>query len=160
MARRPSNSVASGITRWTTPVDNKTCKIIGWRHFHPDVNPRGIGKEDECGLEKVDFYGQTGEQPYEDRQRLPGDFDAQVSQRPIAIHALEHLTYCDKGVVMLRRLLRREMQKLAADEPLRVSEVKSGRTHADLLPRHGSCDPHAAGRRRPSVPCRHRPQGD
>ena len=117
-----------GITRWTTPVDNKTCKIIGWRHFHPDVNPRGIGKEEECGLEKVDFYGQTGEQPYEDRQRLPGDFDAQVSQRPIAIHALEHLTYCDKGVVMLRRLLRREMQKMAADEPLHVSQVKSG-TH-------------------------------
>ena len=117
-----------GITRWTTPVDNKTCKIIGWRHFHPDVNPRGIGKEEECGLEKVDFYGQTGEQRYEDRQRLPGDFDAQVSQRPIAIHALEHLTYCDKGVVMLRRLLRREMQKMAADEPLHVSQVKSG-TH-------------------------------
>jgi hypothetical protein len=76
----------------------------------------------------VDFYGQTGEQRYEDRQRLPGDFDAQVSQRPIAIHALEHLTYCDKGVVMLRRLLRREMQKMAADEPLHVSQVKSG-TH-------------------------------
>jgi hypothetical protein len=114
-----------GITRWTTPVDNKTCKIIGWRHFHPDVNPRGIGKEEECGLEKVDFYGQTGAEPYHDRQRLPGDFDAQVSQRPIAIHALEHLTYCDKGVVMLRRLLRREMQKLATDAPLHISQVRS-----------------------------------
>jgi hypothetical protein len=51
-----------------------------------------------------------------------------VSQRPIAIHGLEHLTYCDKGVVMLRRLLRREMQKLASDAPLQVSELRSA-TH-------------------------------
>src|SRR5262249_43968934 len=86
---------------------------------------RGIGKEEECGLETVDFYGQTGAQPYADRQRLPGDYDAQVSQRPIANHALEHLTYCDKGVVMLRRLLRREMQKLASDQPLHVSPLRS-----------------------------------
>jgi hypothetical protein len=48
-----------------------------------------------------------------------------VSQRGIAIHALEHLTYCDKGVVMLRRLLRREMRKLANGEPLHVSAVRS-----------------------------------
>jgi hypothetical protein len=48
-----------------------------------------------------------------------------VSQRPIAIHALEHLTYCDKGVVMLRRLLRREMQKIETDRPLHVSQVRS-----------------------------------
>ena len=72
----------------------------------------GIGKRDDCGLESVDFVGQTGERPYQERQRVPGDFDAQVSQRPIARHALEHLTYCDKGVVMLRRLLRRELRKL------------------------------------------------
>ena len=37
-----------------------------------------------------------------------------MSQRPIAIHALEHLTYCDKGVAMLRRLLRRNIRKVAA----------------------------------------------
>ena len=101
-----------GITRWTMPVDNESCRLIGWRHFHPDVDPIGIGKRDDCGLESVDFVGQTGERPYQERQRVPGDFDAQVSQRPIARHALEHLTYCDKGVVMLRRLLRRELEKL------------------------------------------------
>ena len=101
-----------GITRWTMPVDNESCRLIGWRHFHPEVDPIGIGKRDDCGLESVDFVGQTGERPYQERQRVPGDFDAQVSQRPIARHALEHLTYCDKGVVMLRRLLLRELEKL------------------------------------------------
>lgn len=114
-----------GITRWTTPVDNENCKVIGWRHFHPEVNSRGIGNPDLCGAEKVDFVGQDGYRTYEERQRVPGDFDAQVSQRPIARHALEHLTYCDKGVVMLRRLLMREIKKLEAQEPLSKSGVLS-----------------------------------
>jgi nitrite reductase/ring-hydroxylating ferredoxin subunit len=114
-----------GITRWTTPIDNTTCKVIGWRHFHPEVNPRGIGKEAECGLEKVDFYGQGNGQSFEERQRLPGDYDAIVSQRPIALHAMEHLTYCDKGVVMLRKLLRRDIRKLAAGEDVPTSALRS-----------------------------------
>ena len=106
-----------GITRWTTPIDNQTCKVMGWRHFNDEVNSRGLGKPEDCGVEKVDFYGQTGfDLSYEERQRAPGDYDAIVSQRPIAIHALEHLTYCDKGVAMLRRLLRRNIRKVAAGD--------------------------------------------
>ncbi len=104
-----------GITRWTTPIDDQTCKVIGWRHFHHEVNSRGLGKVEKCGVEMVDFYGQTGVGlSYQERQRAPGDYDAIVSQRPIAIHALENLTYCDKGVAMLRRLLRRNIRKVAA----------------------------------------------
>ncbi|WP_142252540.1 aromatic ring-hydroxylating dioxygenase subunit alpha [Bradyrhizobium sp. UNPF46] len=114
-----------GITRWTTPIDNTTCKVIGWRHFHSEVNPRGIGKEEDCGLEKVDFYGQGMGQSFEERQRLPGDYDAIVSQRPIAQHALEHLTYCDKGVVMLRKLLRRDIRRVAAGEEVPTSTLRS-----------------------------------
>jgi nitrite reductase/ring-hydroxylating ferredoxin subunit len=114
-----------GITRWTTPIDNTTCKVIGWRHFHPEVNPRGIGNEAECGLEKVDFYGQGGGHSFEERQRLPGDYDAIVSQRPIALHAMEHLTYCDKGVVMLRKLLRRDVRRLAGGEEVPTSALRS-----------------------------------
>lgn len=113
-----------GITRWTTPIDNGTCKVIGWRHFHPEVNPRGIGNEAECGVEKVDFYGQGLGQSFEERQRLPGDYDAIVSQRRIALHAMEHLTYCDKGVVMLRKLLRRDIRKVAAGEAVPLSTLR------------------------------------
>lgn len=103
------------ITRWTTPIDNKTCKIIGWRHLHPEVDPRGMSDESQIGLESVDFFGQSAGREYEERQRLPGDFDAQVSQRPIAVHAQEHLTACDKGVGMLRRLLRMQIEKMAGN---------------------------------------------
>jgi hypothetical protein len=91
------------------------------------VNSRGLGKIKECGVESVDFYGQTGfGQTYEERQRAPGDYDAIVSQRPIAVHALEHLTYCDKGVAMLRRLLRRNIRKVAAGEWAMPEALQSG----------------------------------
>lgn len=49
----------------------------------------------------------TGERPYAERQRIPGDWDAQTSQRPIAVHALEHLGSTDIGVAMWRRLCRK-----------------------------------------------------
>ena len=46
-----------------------------------------------------------------ERQRFPADYDAQSSQRPIAIHALEHLASTDRGVIMLRRIVRDGMQQ-------------------------------------------------
>ena len=60
--------------------------------------------------------GQTGNRPYAERQRDPGDWDAQVSQRPIAVHALEHRGATDKGVIMLRRALRNRIRGLARGE--------------------------------------------
>ena len=114
------------ITRWTTPVDNTTCKIIGWRHLHPEVDPRHMADENLIGVETVDFFGQSGGRDYKERQRLPGDYDAQVSQRPIAIHGQEHLTACDTGVVMLRRCLRREVGKMeAGGDPIAPTDVSA-----------------------------------
>ncbi|MEJ0068268.1 MAG: hypothetical protein WDO24_05550 [Pseudomonadota bacterium] len=83
----------------------------------------------------VDFYGQTAHRDYAQRQREPGDFDApQVSQRPIALHAMEHLTHCDRGVTMLRNLLRREIRAVAAGQaPLHVTR-QDRRRHRQLLP--------------------------
>jgi len=113
------------ITRWTTPVDNRTCRIIGWRHFNPDADPRGIADESKCGAESVDFYGQSGGRSYEERQRIPGDYDAQTSQRPIAIHGLENLTVSDSGVAMLRKLLRVELRRVAKGEDPKLSPIRA-----------------------------------
>ena len=105
------------LTRWTVPIDDATSVLIGVRHFNDDVNdPLGKNSEALCGKETVDFLGQTGERPYEERQRVPGDFDAQVSQRPIAIHAAEHLGTTDRGVAMLRRLVRKRIRAVAAGQ--------------------------------------------
>ncbi len=95
------------LTRWVVPVDDTHSWIFGLRHFNEVVDPLHQGREDLCGHDSVDFVGQDGNRPYEERQRNPGDWDAQVSQRPIAVHDLEHKGSTDVGVAMLRRVLRR-----------------------------------------------------
>jgi hypothetical protein len=50
-------------------------------------------------------FGQSDDRPYAERQRHPADYDAQASQREIAVHALEHLASTDRGVIMLRRIV-------------------------------------------------------
>jgi hypothetical protein len=51
-------------------------------------------------------FGRTADRPYEERQRKPGDYEAWVGQRPIAVHDLEHLGTTDRGVIMFRRMVR------------------------------------------------------
>jgi hypothetical protein len=52
----------------------------------------------------------------DERQRMPGDAEAMVSQGPIAVHALEHLASSDRGVTMLRRLLAQQMAAVGRGE--------------------------------------------
>jgi hypothetical protein len=62
--------------------------------------------------------GQLAAESYEESQRRPGDYEAQVSQRPIAIHGLEHLGATDRGVTMFRNQIRRGIRAVrAGDEP-------------------------------------------
>ena len=49
----------------------------------------------------------------EEHQRMPGDYEAQVGQGVITVHSEEHLTSTDKGVAMIRRLLRRQVPAVA-----------------------------------------------
>ena len=81
---------------WSVPVDNENTINFRFRYF----------REDQQTSEGVSF-GQLGERSYEERQRKPGDFDAQTSQRPIAIHTLEHLASSDQGVIQFRQMVRR-----------------------------------------------------
>lgn len=105
--------------RWMVPVDNTHTLTIGWRFFNRRLDPREQGDRNQVGKEKIDFVGQTPERPYAERQRFPGDYEAQVSQRPIAVHALEHLATSDRGVAKLRRLLREKIRAVAKGEPIR-----------------------------------------
>ena len=64
-------------------------------------------------------FGQSGDRPYAERQRFPADFDAQSSQRTIAVHALEHLASTDRGVIMLRKIVRDGIRAVArGDDPV------------------------------------------
>jgi hypothetical protein len=44
-----------------------------------------------------------------EHQVYPGDYEAMVSQGAIAKHSEEHLPTSDRGVVMLRRLLQKQL---------------------------------------------------
>jgi nitrite reductase/ring-hydroxylating ferredoxin subunit len=49
----------------------------------------------------------------EEHRQFPGDYEAQVSQGAIAWHSEEHLATSDRGIVMLRRLLQKQLDALA-----------------------------------------------
>lgn len=95
------------MARWYVPVDDANSIIFGWRMFGKAIDPKQMGREDRVGWDDMDFLeGQVGNRPYHEQQRLPGDWEAIVSQRPIAVHALESPTAGDVGVYMFRKLVR------------------------------------------------------
>jgi phenylpropionate dioxygenase-like ring-hydroxylating dioxygenase large terminal subunit len=96
---------------WGVPIDDtnmilfafKLYRIVGGKHVDP-ADP------------KTFIISQAGDRPYEEMQRQPSDYEAQTSQRPIAVHALEHLVGSDRGVIMFRKLIREG-----------IRDVKNGR---------------------------------
>jgi len=93
------------LTRWAVPLDNENSLYIGLAHLNSYNDPDGALAPELFGEELIPFIGQTGDRPYRDRQREPGDYDAVVSQGTAANRKAEHLGTTDKGVVLIRRLL-------------------------------------------------------
>ena len=58
----------------------------------------------------------------EEHQDTPGDFEAQFGQGPISLHSEEHLATSDRGIVMMRRMLREQIKVVAQGaDPLGVA---------------------------------------
>ena len=133
-ARIRHSSVA--MTRWQVPIDDEHSIAFGWRHFNDEVDPDHVGTESDCGIDKIDFLiGQTRHRTYDEKQRIPGDYEAIVSQGPIALHGLEHPGRSDVGVYMCRSLLRDAIRGKTPPDPRRAS----AKTEAiDTLPAHTS----------------------
>ena len=101
---------------WVVPVDNTHLygiSLVAWplRDGKP-VEDWKPGTDTMTGIRP----GNLRDRPYEEKQRRPDDMEAQESQRPIVIHALERLTPADKGVAMVRHQLRRGLVAIAAGE--------------------------------------------
>ena len=87
------------VIRWAVPIDDTET----WNMELAQVDPAwGLTVEDVARP----GFGQSDDRPYAERQRHPADYDAQSSQRPIAVHGLEHLASTDRGIIMLRRIVR------------------------------------------------------
>jgi len=119
------------IIRWTVPVDDTNSKMIGWRVMGPGIDTRGVCDKSLVGYETIDFlegqvamrrperFGQYKLEDlppippnhreraiYKQAQYAPGDYEAIISQRPIAVHALENPTKFDAGLYAFRKMLR------------------------------------------------------
>jgi len=115
MAQR--NSITRPLaTTWAVPLDDTHTMQIGYYHFPG-------GKE----LRRGAGFGQDGSRSYEERQRVPGDYDAQVSiHGGVARHGLEHLATTDRGITMLRNMIRRGIRAVGNGENLEQRILENG----------------------------------
>ena len=111
-------ALCAWVSRWIVPIDTTNAYAIGLRHFNPVIDPHGTGDPDGIGLGKVDFPGQVAAPTHEEGQRNPGDFEAQVAQGPVTIHANETRGVTDEGVIMARRQIRKGIRAVKQGKPL------------------------------------------
>ena len=115
------------MSRWIVPQDDTHTMFLEFRHVSETDGATPSWWADRT----VMLPGQLpASDSYETSQRRPGDYEAQVSQRPIAVHGLEHLGATDRGVIMFRQLLRRG-----------VRAVQAGRDPEGLWRAPGACIP-------------------
>jgi nitrite reductase/ring-hydroxylating ferredoxin subunit len=97
---------------WSLPVDDDVTTQFFISH---------VAGDEQMPFEKrrfLELFGQTADRPYRERQWIPGDNDAMVSQGPINVHALEHLGSPDRGVTLFRRYVRRGIEAVErGDDP-------------------------------------------
>lgn len=87
---------------WVLPIDD--------HHFRIYVVGR-VREHGELRKMRSRLGGKLWEELTEaEHQLYPGDHEAMVSQGPIARHSEEHLATSDRGIVMLRRLLHRQLE--------------------------------------------------
>jgi phenylpropionate dioxygenase-like ring-hydroxylating dioxygenase large terminal subunit len=111
------------IVRWAVPNDDTTTTNFELAQVDPawGLTPEQVAQPG---------FGQSDDRPYAERQRFPADFDAQSSQRTIAVHALEHLGSTDRGVIMLRTIVRDGIRAVARGEDPWGTQWRAG----DVVP--------------------------
>jgi phenylpropionate dioxygenase-like ring-hydroxylating dioxygenase large terminal subunit len=86
-------------TVWTVPVDDMNTRVF--RMVHIDT------KNEWSSHRHAQLrFGQSGGRPYKESQLRPGDYEAFVSQGALPDHSAEHLGSRDRGVIMLRKMLK------------------------------------------------------
>lgn len=95
------------MSRWIVPVDDTHTLFVEFRHVSETEGVTPSWWADRS----VMLPGQLPDaESYAASQRRPGDYEAQVGQRSIAVHALEHLGATDRGIIMFRRQVQRSIR--------------------------------------------------
>ena len=101
------------------PIDDENTMLIELRHIseEDEVTPAWWADRNTMLPAQLPISDSLEEQ-----QRQPGDYDAQVTQRSIAIHGLEHLGSSDRGITTYRRQIRQGIQAVKeGKDPLGLS---------------------------------------
>jgi len=103
-------------TTWAVPLDDTHTMQIGYQRA-PE------GRE----VRRGSGFGQDGKRSYEERQRVPGDYDAQISiHGGLSRHGLEHLAATDRGIIMMRNMIRQGIRAVRDGEDLGYRILKNG----------------------------------
>jgi phenylpropionate dioxygenase-like ring-hydroxylating dioxygenase large terminal subunit len=99
---------------WVLPIDDTSFRIY--------VAGR-VKKQGDLARMRSKFNGKDWSQmSEEEHQRYPGDYEAQVGQGAITVHSEEHFAQSDRGIVIMRRMLQDELERVAAGhDPIGVS---------------------------------------
>ena len=99
---------------WVLPIDDTSFRIY--------VAGR-VKNSGEIGRMRSKFNGKFWWDMTEaEHQKYPGDYETQVGQGPVTIHSEEHFGQSDRGVLMVRRMVREQLDALAAgNDPVGVS---------------------------------------
>jgi nitrite reductase/ring-hydroxylating ferredoxin subunit len=91
---------------WVLPIDDTSFRI----YVAGRVTAAG-----QLGKMRSKFNGKFWwELTAEEHRATPGDYEAQVGQGAITLHSEEHLRTSDKGVALLRRLFKAQLEDSAA----------------------------------------------
>ncbi len=99
---------------WILPIDDHSFRIY--------VVGR-VREEGELAQMRSRLNGKLWEELTEEEHRqFPGDYEAMTSQGQVARHSEEHLATTDRGIVMLRRFLQKQLEAVqAGQDPAGVS---------------------------------------
>ena len=95
------------MSRWIVPQDDTNTMLLEFRHISvtDESTPAWWADREQMLPAQLPIS-----ENLEDQQRQPSDYEAQVTQRPIAIHDLEHLAASDRGITMFRKLVKNGIQ--------------------------------------------------
>jgi hypothetical protein len=99
---------------WLLPIDDTRFRIYAVRAVDPSAKSHTI---------QYRINGKTwAERAPEERRQYPGDYEAQASQGAITLHSEEHLSLTDRGVAMMRRLFKQQLEAIEhGKDPINVS---------------------------------------
>jgi len=98
---------------WAIPIDDTTTRVVAMLRIQKGGEAQGLptyGGKSWFDLDE------------EEHQRYPGDYETQVGQGPITRHSTERLSSTDRGVSIVRRQFKEQVQAVVdGSDPIGVS---------------------------------------